>query len=67
MGMRLGCIPRASSRFVWSGRRVSDAGEVPGHRTICEFRRRHLKGVKQVFVSVVRPMAFGLAERDPGL
>ena len=35
-------------------RMLLGSGEVPGHRTICEFRRRHLKDVKRVFVSVVR-------------
>ncbi len=35
-------------------RMLLGSGEVPSHRTICEFRRRHLKDVKRVFVSVVR-------------
>ncbi len=41
--------------------RMLGAGNFPQHRTICEFRRRHLKDFKKVFVEVV-----GLA-RELGL
>ena len=41
--------------------RVLAAGNFPQHRTICEFRRRHLDDFKQLFVAVV-----GLA-RELGL
>ena len=41
--------------------RVLAAGNFPQHRTICEFRRRHLAAFKQLFVEVV-----GLA-RELGL
>ena len=41
--------------------RVLAAGNFPQHRTICEFRRRHLDDFKQLFVEVV-----GLA-RELGL
>ena len=34
--------------------RVLAAGNFPGHRTICEFRRRHLGDFKRLFVEVVR-------------
>ena len=34
--------------------RVLAAGNFPSHRTICEFRRRHLGDFKRVFVEVVR-------------
>ena len=34
--------------------RVLAAGNFPQHRTICEFRRRHLKDFERVFVEVVR-------------
>ena len=34
--------------------RVLAAGNFPSHRTICEFRRRHLGDFKRVFVAVVR-------------
>ena len=34
--------------------RVLAAGNFPNHRTICEFRRRHLEDFKQLFVEVVR-------------
>ena len=34
-------------------RMLLGSGELPGHRTICEFPRRHLQDVKRVFVSVV--------------
>ena len=34
--------------------RVLAAGNFPGHRTVCEFRRRHLGDFKRVFVEVVR-------------
>ena len=34
--------------------RVLAAGNFPGHRTICEFRRRHLSDFKALFVEVVR-------------
>ena len=34
--------------------RVLGAGNFPSHRTICEFRRRHLEDFKRLFVEVVR-------------
>lgn len=34
--------------------RVLAAGNFPSHRTICEFRRRHLADFKRMFVEVVR-------------
>ena len=34
--------------------RVLAAGNFPSHRTICEFRRRHLADLKRLFVEVVR-------------
>ena len=34
--------------------RVLAAGNFPQHRTICEFRRRHLEDFERVFVEVVR-------------
>ncbi len=34
--------------------RVLAAGNFPSHRTICEFRRRHLPDFKRLFVEVVR-------------
>ena len=34
--------------------RVLAAGNFPQHRTICEFRRRHLEDFEQMFVEVVR-------------
>ena len=34
--------------------RVLAAGNFPSHRTICEFRRRHLEDFKRLFVEVVR-------------
>ena len=34
--------------------RVLGAGNFPSHRTICEFRRRHLEDFKRLFVDVVR-------------
>ena len=34
--------------------RVLAAGNFPSHRTICEFRRRHLPDFKRLFVGVVR-------------
>ena len=34
--------------------RVLAAGNFPSHRTICEFRRRHLADFKRLFVEVVR-------------
>ena len=36
------------------GFRVLGAGNFPSHRTICEFRRRHLEDFKGLFVQVVR-------------
>ena len=39
--------------------RVLAAGNFPSHRTICEFRRRHLSDFKALFVEVV-----GLGARD---
>ena len=42
--------------------RVLGAGNFPSHRTICEFRRRHLADFKRLFVEVVRLAgAMGLA------
>ncbi len=42
--------------------RVLAAGNVPQHRTVCEFRRRHRGDFKQLFVEVVRlAQALGLA------
>ena len=34
--------------------RVLAAGNFPGHRTMCEFRRRHLADFRRLFVEVVR-------------
>ena len=34
--------------------RVLGAGNFPQHRTLCEFRRRHLSDFKELFVAVVR-------------
>ena len=34
--------------------RVLAAGNFPQHRTVCEFRRRHLEDFKALFVEVVR-------------
>ncbi len=34
--------------------RVLAAGHFPQHRTVCEFRRRHLEDFKKLFVEVVR-------------
>ena len=34
--------------------RVAGAGNFPSHRTLCEFRRRHLEEFKGLFVEVVR-------------
>ncbi len=34
--------------------RVLGAGNFPSHRTVCEFRRRHLEDFKRLFVAVVR-------------
>ena len=34
--------------------RVLAAGNFPPHRTVCEFRRRHLEDFKALFVEVVR-------------
>ena len=34
--------------------RVLGAGNFPQHRTLCEFRRRHLADFKELFVAVVR-------------
>ena len=34
--------------------RVLAAGNFPSHRTICEFRRRHLDDFKRLFVEVIR-------------
>ena len=42
--------------------RVLGAGNFPQHRTLCEFRRRHLSDFKELFVAVVRlAQALGLA------
>ncbi len=45
-------IERALQRDV--GFRYLAAGNLPRHRTICEFRRRHLDDFKDLFVQVVR-------------
>ena len=34
--------------------RVLGAGNFPQHRTLCEFRRRHLADFKELFIAVVR-------------
>ena len=34
--------------------RVLGAGNFPQHRTLCEFRRRHLSDFKELFIAVVR-------------
>ena len=34
--------------------RVSATGRLPGRRTLCGFRRRHLEGFKELFAEVVR-------------
>ena len=34
--------------------RVLGAGNFPQHRTLCEFRRRHLSDFKELFIEVVR-------------
>ena len=34
--------------------RILGAGNFPQHRTLCEFRRRHLSDFKELFVAVVR-------------
>ena len=34
--------------------RVLGAGNLPGHRTLCGFRRRHLEDFRGLFVEVVR-------------
>lgn len=34
--------------------RVLAAGNFPKHRTLCEFRRRHLKDFKALFVEIVQ-------------
>jgi len=41
--------------------RVLAAGHMPGHRTICRFRERHLKDFEELFVQVVQ------IARDAGL
>ena len=42
--------------------RVLAAGNFPQHRTLCEFRRRHLEDFRALFVEVVRlAQALGLA------
>ena len=42
--------------------RVLGAGNFPHHRTLCEFRRRHLSDFKELFVAVGRlARAWGLA------
>ena len=52
--------------------RVLAAGNFPQHRTLCEFRRRHLEDFRALFVEVVRlAQALGLARlgkdrRDEG-
>lgn len=43
-----------SLRSVGLHLRVLAAGNFPSHRTICEFRRRHLDDFKRLFVEVVR-------------
>ena len=45
--------------------RVLAAGNFPQHRTVCEFRRRHLADFERLFVDVVRVSgdgAYGLPE-----
>ena len=43
--------------------RLLSAGNIPQHRTICEFRRRHLADFERLFVEVVRLAAeMGLAD-----
>ena len=50
--------------------RVLGAGNFPSHRTLCEFRRRHLEDFKGMFVKVVRVAremgraSFGKLSRD---
>ena len=42
--------------------RMLAAGNFPAHRTICEFRRRHLEDFRKLFVEVIRlAQAMGLA------
>ena len=47
---------RAMAREAGGGRGVScvGSGNFPSHRTLCEFRRRHLEEFKGLFVEVVR-------------
>ena len=43
--------------------RLLAAGNFPRHRTICEFRRRHLADLERLFVAIVRLAAeMGLAD-----
>ena len=42
--------------------RVLAAGNFPQHRTVCEFRRRHLGDFKKLFVEVVRLARAGAGE-----
>ena len=44
--------------------RVLGAGNFPQHRTLCEFRRRHLSDFKELFVAVVRLARFGKLSID---
>ena len=50
--------------------RVSGAGNLPSHRTICGFRRRHPEDFRRLFVEVVRvargmgPVPFGKLSAD---
>ena len=44
--------------------RVLGAGNFPQHRTLCEFRRRHLSDFKELFVAVGRLARFGKLSID---
>ena len=45
--------------------RVLAAGNFPQHRTICEFRRRHLEDFERMFVEVVRVARESWRRRSP--
>ena len=54
---RRGCFRRVVSRGGWKRTqafRVLGAGNFPQHRTLSEFRRRHLSDFEELFVEVVR-------------
>lgn len=65
-GMMVKVLVYAYSTGVFSSRRIArkieediafrvlSAGNLPKHRTICEFRRRHLADFERLFVEVVR-------------